>query len=65
MAVLTPDTLQALASLAAEREDPSTACKVSLLIGEVLDLANRVLPPAHATRVQVRVLRSPLRCLAS
>ncbi|GAA6003547.1 TORC2 complex subunit TSC11 [Rhodotorula paludigena] len=44
--------IEALASLAAEREDPSTACKVSLLIGEVLDLANRVLPPAHATRVQ-------------
>ncbi|GJN92824.1 hypothetical protein Rhopal_005862-T1 [Rhodotorula paludigena] len=55
--------IEALASLAAEREDPSTACKVSLLIGEVLDLANRVLPPAHATRVQVRVPLSPLRAI--
>jgi len=43
---------QALASLAADPKDPSTATKVSLLIGEILSLANRVLPASHAVRVQ-------------
>ncbi|GEM10208.1 cytosolic regulator Pianissimo [Rhodotorula toruloides] len=41
-----------LASLAADPKDPVTANKVSLLISEVLDLANSVLPPNHAVRVQ-------------
>ncbi|BGP49997.1 hypothetical protein JCM10450v2_005902 [Rhodotorula kratochvilovae] len=44
--------IEALASLAADPKDPSTAAKVSLLIGEILTLSNRVLPPAHAVRVQ-------------
>ncbi|GAA6053956.1 hypothetical protein JCM3770_004640 [Rhodotorula araucariae] len=44
--------IEALASLAADPKDPSTACKVSLLIGEILTLSNRVLPPSHAVRVQ-------------
>lgn len=54
---------QGLASLAADPKDPVTANKVSLLISEVLDLANRVLPPNHAVRVQVRMssLASPGR----
>ncbi|GAA5918699.1 hypothetical protein JCM1841_006247 [Sporobolomyces salmonicolor] len=44
--------VEALAELAADPKDQSTARKVSLLIGEVLDLASRVLPPMHAARVQ-------------
>ncbi|BGP09793.1 hypothetical protein JCM10049v2_005667 [Rhodotorula toruloides] len=44
--------IDGLASLAADPKDPVTANKVSLLISEVLDLANRVLPPNHAVRVQ-------------
>ncbi|GAA5935683.1 hypothetical protein JCM3775_003381 [Rhodotorula graminis] len=44
--------IEALASLAADPKDPSTATKVSLLIGEILSLANRVLPASHAVRVQ-------------
>ncbi|TNY18128.1 Rapamycin-insensitive companion of mTOR, N-term-domain-containing protein [Rhodotorula diobovata] len=44
--------IEALASLAADPKDPSTASKVSLLIGEILTLANRVLPASHAVRVQ-------------
>ncbi|GAA5917264.1 hypothetical protein JCM5296_000314 [Sporobolomyces johnsonii] len=44
--------VEGLAELAADPKDQSTARKVSLLIGEVLDLASRVLPSVHAARVQ-------------
>ncbi|GAA6004172.1 hypothetical protein JCM10207_002465 [Rhodosporidiobolus poonsookiae] len=44
--------IDALAALAAAPKDPVTAKKVSLLISEVLDLGNRVLPPQHALRLQ-------------
>lgn len=44
---------QALIAVAAQPKDPATAKKVTVLIGEVLQLANRVLPPVYATRVQV------------
>ncbi|BGP18107.1 hypothetical protein JCM10213v2_006158 [Rhodosporidiobolus nylandii] len=44
--------IEALASLAAEPKDPTTAKKVSLLIAEILELGNRVLPPQHAVRLQ-------------
>lgn len=36
------------------KDDDKTARKTSLLIAEVLELGNRVLPPVHAVRLQVR-----------
>ncbi|GAA5864925.1 hypothetical protein JCM8547_004239 [Rhodosporidiobolus lusitaniae] len=44
--------VEALASLAAAPKDPTTSKKVSLLIAEILELGNRVLPPQHAVRLQ-------------
>ncbi|KAK4705182.1 rapamycin-insensitive companion of mTOR, partial [Phenoliferia sp. Uapishka_3] len=44
--------IDALIAVAAQPKDTSTAKKVTVLIGQVLQLANRVLPPAWATRVQ-------------
>ncbi|EGU12160.1 hypothetical protein RTG_01774 [Rhodotorula toruloides ATCC 204091] len=50
--------IDGLASLAADPKDPVTANKVSLLISEVLDLANRVLPPNHAALPKLFALTS-------
>ncbi|KAL8290440.1 hypothetical protein RQP46_002698 [Phenoliferia psychrophenolica] len=41
-----------LIAVAAQPTDAATSKKVTVLIGEVLQLANRVLPPAYSTRVQ-------------
>lgn len=46
--------LQALSTLATDPQATSTSKKVSRLIGIVLEVAQRVLPPMHAMRVQVR-----------
>ncbi|GAA5975076.1 hypothetical protein JCM11641_000022 [Rhodosporidiobolus odoratus] len=43
---------EALTSLAADPKDPATATKVFLLISEILELGNRVLPPQHSVRLQ-------------
>ncbi|GAA5860724.1 hypothetical protein JCM3774_006265 [Rhodotorula dairenensis] len=42
----------ALAMLATDQQDAATATKVSRLIATVCSLAGRVLPPAHAIRLQ-------------
>lgn len=47
---------QTLAEVASEEDDPEMRRKVAFLISEVLQLANRVLPPAYATQVQVSAL---------
>ncbi|GAA5909150.1 hypothetical protein JCM6882_001203 [Rhodosporidiobolus microsporus] len=44
--------VEALTSLAADPKDPVAGKKVSLLISELLELGNRVLPPQHAVRLQ-------------
>ena len=44
---------QTLAAVASEETDAVMRRKVAYLISEVLQLANRVLPPAYATQVQV------------
>jgi hypothetical protein len=57
--------VEALASLAADPKDDSvTAKKTSLLIAEILELGNRVLPPQHAVRLQVRSRPRALSSLA-
>lgn len=43
---------QGLAQLATDPKDASTASRVSNLIGEILDLSNRVLPSRHAAALQ-------------
>lgn len=43
---------QGLAELAANPQDSSTSLRVSRLIGEILDLSNKVLPSRHAAVLQ-------------
>lgn len=47
------ETQQALVSVAADSKDATTSKKVSLLMGEILQLANRVLPLSYAAHAQV------------
>ena len=47
---------QALVSVAADSKDATTSKKVSLLMGEILQLANRVLPLSYAAHAQVSFL---------
>ncbi|GAA5902766.1 TORC2 complex subunit TSC11 [Sporobolomyces salmoneus] len=44
--------VEGLAELAANPQDSSTSLRVSTLIGELLDLSNRVLPARHAAVLQ-------------
>ncbi|GAA5852982.1 hypothetical protein JCM3766R1_000033, partial [Sporobolomyces carnicolor] len=44
--------VEGLAQLATDPKDASTASRVSNLIGEILDLSNRVLPSRHAAALQ-------------
>ncbi|GAA5961649.1 hypothetical protein JCM3765_000463 [Sporobolomyces pararoseus] len=44
--------VEGLAELAANPQDSSTSLRVSRLIGEILDLSNRVLPARHAAVLQ-------------
>lgn len=55
-----PASTQALASIAATSQEKAAANKVALLISEILQLANRILPVKYAAHAQVcgRVLAS-------
>lgn len=56
---------KALVSVAADSKDATTSKKVSLLMGEILQLANRVLPLSYAARAQVSPHLAPLSSAAS
>ena len=48
--------VQALASIASLPQEKAAADKVSLLMSEILQLANRILPAQYAAHAQVNVV---------